>query len=764
MPQSTEKTLTFRDNYLPGLKAGSYRLTISQSLTDSDGKPVGESADYLAPVTQYFDVCGPRFSLPSQDLHSVYPPIGAVGHFSEVLPQVVLTQPTLPWERDMNGGAAASTVPWMALLLLRESELEQTHGGDVRTWTVAEFLTAEADVLKPALDNLSTADGQETCRSIRLSSNTFRAVAPRFESEQDNELSYLAHCRTLQTASDGDPANGSVYSVVIGKRLAVPVDGQGTTTFVACLVSLEGLAASLPPATIKPGSSVDLILLYSWSFTCVPDKGKHFSTLVEHLAGPRHQPGDLLLRVPVAAGSKGEAADRIDNGYVPLAHATTVGATTFAWYRGPLTPVPAQRLPQFAGQDADFRVDSWRIYDPTHAVFDQSYAAAWQLGRALALADGVFAANLLRLRNALNDGVSSLAARADHLAGVAQTQALARQPQPLLGERVMHERLDTLLRDPRNWRSPAPGVGQRLAGAQRAPAPLRSALASQRALMVDPAARRALGARLAEAEPDALQQVQDWLARLTLLEGVPFWYLVPSNAMLPNESLRFFYVDAGWLQALRAGALSIGIQSSKNVQQHADLVSAIGAPGSAPVAGFLLRSALISAFPNLVIAAGTGSQTPTEVPADPLVPLRKQNLAADVLLCLYPQSFDSLLIGEPKHTLCFGVEDDGATQLWIALRDLTGQVGVQRTQDSKPVKFSMNPYVSTGQAAGEAAGVLDVSGLVKGLGSKLAGQLGDYGFTSADLAVQMLRAPEAVQLETPIPSPSASTTAATASR
>ena len=47
-----------------------------------------------------------------------------------------------------------------------------------------------------------------------------------------------------------------------------------------------------------------------------------------------------------------------------------------------------------------------------------------------------------------------------------------------------------------------------------------------------------------------------WLARLRLLEGVPFSYLVADSALLPPESIRFFYLDRGWTDALVEGALS----------------------------------------------------------------------------------------------------------------------------------------------------------------------------------------------------------------
>ena len=49
-----------------------------------------------------------------------------------------------------------------------------------------------------------------------------------------------------------------------------------------------------------------------------------------------------------------------------------------------------------------------------------------------------------------------------------------------------------------------------------------------------------------------------FLARLRLLHGVPFTYLVPDAELLPIESIRFFYIDRAWTDALVQGALSVG--------------------------------------------------------------------------------------------------------------------------------------------------------------------------------------------------------------
>src|SRR5215216_4689748 len=55
--------------------------------------------------------------------------------------------------------------------------------------------------------------------------------------------------------------------------------------------------------------------------------------------------------------------------------------------------------------------------------------------------------------------------------------------------------------------------------------------------------------------PDSLR---NWLARLRLLYGVPFNYLVPDSRLLPVESVRFFYIDRNFTDRLVDGALSVG--------------------------------------------------------------------------------------------------------------------------------------------------------------------------------------------------------------
>ena len=73
-----------------------------------------------------------------------------------------------------------------------------------------------------------------------------------------------------------------------------------------------------------------------------------------------------------------------------------------------------------------------------------------------------------------------------------------------------------------------------------------------------------------DAEEQAWDSVVAWLTRLRLLEGVPFSYIVSSEEMLPNESIRFFHMDRNWLDALLDGALSTGILDTRGPFATAD--------------------------------------------------------------------------------------------------------------------------------------------------------------------------------------------------
>ena len=119
------------------------------------------------------------------------------------------------------------------------------------------------------------------------------------------------------------------------------------------------------------------------------------------------------------------------------------------------------------------------------------------------------------------------------------------------------------------------------------------------------------------------REMRNWLVRLRLLEGVPFAYLVADTELLPPESIRWFYLDRRWTDALVQGALrsarstattarssppptprsaTSSTSEERNVRRRAGH-AAVRRRRSTPISGFLLRSQAVSGWPGLHVRA-----------------------------------------------------------------------------------------------------------------------------------------------------------------
>jgi hypothetical protein len=99
----------------------------------------------------------------------------------------------------------------------------------------------------------------------------------------------------------------------------------------------------------------------------------------------------------------GDAKDIVNaayaRGYTAFDYFMRQGEQTVSWYRGPLVPMNYDKLPQ--KEELVTCTDELLRYDPETGLFDTTYAAAWQLGRLLALQNQAFAISLDRARRAL---------------------------------------------------------------------------------------------------------------------------------------------------------------------------------------------------------------------------------------------------------------------------------------------------------------------------------------------------------------------------
>jgi hypothetical protein len=732
-----KRTIRFIDRDVPALEAGDYSIAVSQAVTQTDPTSTTPFTKTF-PAKRNFSVVAPRFTLAPEDVQSVFPPKDATGIFDQNLAHVVLTEPLLPWERLITDGDETTRgTPWLAVLLFTEGDPDlaiippvvtppQTASATLAgSYTIADVNGKV--VLQPAGGSMPgpTVLGPDlapmrgdptTCWAIDVSTATFTALTPRYD-----ELQYLAHARDVEPVMPlkvTEIATGDgLFSVVIGNRFpkAPPQSSTSGIKHIAHLVSLEGFRPYLTDAPAWPSgvTTVRLVSLWSWTFTTLPEVG-NFRELMLHLIAGQTTHGDgLRLRLNPAPSNDvpppGSPADLVrealGQGFTALEYDTRVGDQTFAWYHGPFVPHPVE---PFAQNKPFASAAAATIYDDVTGTFDLSYAAGWELGRLLALSDGAYVSDKLKTQRALRESVNlvrertrrshagqRLLAAADNVENAAHLQALTEPSQPRRAfASWLAAELPALL--------PKPGVAAvappEPASQLRLGAPRLSAFASLQSLHARADVRAFVQNRAAAmiGAGGHASGVVNTVHSLRLLENVPFVHLVPDARMLPPESIRFFYVDPNYLDALCDGAASVGIQSTRDAQQqsivrgvvreaaiaraHASRANRIGRPhllaGSQPndpVAGFILRSSVVSGWPGLEVKAYSNADGGE---ANLIQPVRfDRTLAPDVMIALYPQVPLRIEFDEPKEALAFGVEDDSL----VYLRDVQTGIATGKT-------------------------------------------------------------------------------------
>jgi hypothetical protein len=253
------------------------------------------------------------------------------------------------------------------------------------------------------------------------------------------------------------------------------------------------------------------------------------------------------------------------------------------------------------------------------------------------------------------------------------------------------------------------------------------------------------------------RDLRQWLARLRLLDSVPFAYLVADSLLLPPESVRFFYVDREWTDALVEGALSVGTANSADRAQLEQLYGQIRdeideeervvrEPGgeavqkgvAGTVTGFLLRSRAVSGWPAIHVRAyrrevGADNEIIPESHPDRVKLLRLERLAPAVLLALCDGVPALIHLEEPRSGVQFGVRLEtagGANQFsaFVIARDAT-------TSDDIPGQIHVPVTFRRG-----SPGVLDMkrtgASLAAAAGTNLGGAV-----DGAKFALEMIRFP-----------------------
>jgi len=447
------------DSITPPLEDGSYRLTVETNVSSSGATPTFSQQ-------HYFDIVGPRFSVPPALVAGCFPPNNGHGVFQDDLPHIVLSRRTLPWERELDpeGRIPASTVnpadppsldrkntPWVALLLFEEGE-----------YTLYRNIPLEQAVPADVFQRLGSP-ANITCDAVEAGTELISAILPSVE-----ELQLLAHGRWVNVDDrELNTAGGDgFFSVVVANRLpspgaqcravlvsleersdlvqadppptATPVNppigfqleaknrlaptaetvavstSAASTLFTLSNTPVDRFSPDLPPlfGCVVEGS-VRLVALTSWQFTCEgpgPFR-KLMQKLDDAMFGTVAKPGHPALT---------------DTGHLELTLQDRLGAREGVWYRGPLVPYNLTRddLGPYHSADQARRVT------PETGAEDISYAAAFELGRLLAAADPRLAQALMRWRRESY----KQSARASTIAAIAEQIPLGLPP--TLAERL----------------------------------------------------------------------------------------------------------------------------------------------------------------------------------------------------------------------------------------------------------------------------------------------------------------------------------------
>ncbi|KAG8412681.1 hypothetical protein J3458_013122 [Metarhizium acridum] len=636
--------------WAPGLEAGEDHQIVATQIvqaptTDTDDKPLRLVSK------QDFFVDAPQFSLPPGSVYSVYPPNG-YSDDHRILPHVVLSDPHLPWERmgspasEKNGlQDERNKVPWLALFTFTNDELKLATGAlGGQTWkqtdTLAVNMTVKdlraiPNVASPITDDMGPDVDDATGDFIFTKPELFKNLFSLFDEQNRRQESgrpettryqYLSHVREINTS--GMAVAGveeiGIFSIVVGSRSG-PLDNASPVAVFVHLVSIEGVEDM---TSFPTEDYVALCSLYSWTYTVMPpgmlNVHEAFDNIGKNIDVLRPS---ASITDPLSNGGriKQRIAARLRDGYSLVRYRPQTGEQTVALYRGPLTPTVVQPSDAVAKACSNSGQDL-QVLDRKVGIMDISYSTAWNLGRTMALGNQAFAAALSRLR-------ATIHARTMKTLKISAVRSAGGQESYRSRADVLRDLKDTV-HDLNNIHAAAPGYTS--SPSFRAGPPqkrwYRPRLTRSQIPSLHYNAGKIKDNYLEEATNIALDLGKatdgsiydetntpvstDWMIVLAFvldrmfLSGVPAHYLISDPTHLPIETLRFFYIDPGWVDAMVDGALSLANHSGEDRDRVA-IKAAINAylthnpehqpeyTPQIPRYGFYLRSDLVSMFPDL---------------------------------------------------------------------------------------------------------------------------------------------------------------------
>ncbi|KAH7006585.1 hypothetical protein EDB82DRAFT_454742 [Fusarium venenatum] len=724
----------------PSLTSGLYEVNSWQEIVANGVKMDPDTTK----TKKVFNVESPQYTLPENLVHSIYPPEGAEAP-PTILPHVLFTDPFFPWERtavpqtpeELNKDNLRKRVPWLAVLVFSASELrlnkDQLIGASsiFTNSDLAKELDTTGKVIKMdvncAIDmpvsDFAPGKVAKSWSPVPLSAKsddrTEAIFVPRLlftrlfanYNERGEEIvdqksidlsryAYLAHVRqSAAKEANFSSTEDGLFSVVHSHR-AAPLDDKQISHAIVHVVSLEGLHGK-SRADFDSSDYIMLSSLYSWSYNVLPAGAPSVSDSLKNLGdhcAVLAPPKDVIQKAERNTSESGQRiAARLRDGYTMVKYRTQTGEETAAIARGACIPcVPPKKLSE-SWTSLSFSGSDLQILDKDLGLMDLTYSMAWNLGRTLALSDRSFTIALSRLRSvvaavALNRGKEKEMEKHSAWKSTKDTiSSLAKSLQVLADAEA-----GSLT--PSSHDQPASGVTE-----EPLVQPVDLSLANPGIVstmkdVVDEHVRHLAGS---EDETGArlynelnLPRSSDWVTVMTFimhrmfLIGIPVQNLLIEPSWLPAESLRFFYIDPHWVEAVIDGALGVANyierrddslrRSIKGIfnKYFSTVDPDVGYRPQVPTYGLLLRSKIVKDFPDLLITApippGSFSEDDGPHAEERAEILRQERIADDVILCLFDRepgskSLHTLTFTQPAHQQYFSLGDTlSTTELTIS--------------------------------------------------------------------------------------------------
>jgi hypothetical protein len=265
---SSEK-VSFIQRHEPALKDGEYTIEVTQDVSLLGEESGGLPTNLTETVSKTIYVAGERFSIGSKNIFKQFPPPNNTGDYSNVLPHIVLTRSTLPWERSTGDGGST---PWMYLFVYDDDDIEQGYVKKLKASSATinqVFEIGSSSNSSPTIP-LTTEPGDESTEGI-LATTALDVIKIDIDWLTTHNIFPTADELKLLTSVRKNDIKGvdTEHAICMANRMPK----RGVKTY-ASLISLEGRLGTVDdsPAYQEQGVTdgfTSFVTLAQWSFSCL---------------------------------------------------------------------------------------------------------------------------------------------------------------------------------------------------------------------------------------------------------------------------------------------------------------------------------------------------------------------------------------------------------------------------------------------------------------------------------------------------------------